>query len=232
MTVGGNDIGFGPIIKQAVTFCIQPLRSLARGLGFRNVVDCAITSVKEKLAQLEKDFEELAVSLRAVRPKKVLLSEYFDLTHNERGEFCDDFSMERTLGPTGKQWLRIGVTREAAEITYRTVLLELNKVLKAVAAKYGSDGWQFVSGVARQSTIKGWCAKPSWFVTFADSSFKQGYLPEPNGRLSSTDTIGVAHPNIFGQNFSAYRLRCEFDRDGLIPPGYSQRPITPNPVCE
>jgi hypothetical protein len=35
-----------------------------------------------------------------------------------------------------------------------------------------------------------------------------------------------------GQNFAAWRIRCEFDKDGLIPAGYSHNPIDLKAPCE
>jgi hypothetical protein len=224
MTVGGNDIGFGDIIRDAITTC----GGVGQALGF--VKACAIDSVKQRFEQLKKDFDELAKTLRDIKPKKVLLSEYVDLTHSERRESCDDFSMDRTLGPAGI--IGVGVKRDTAEVTYQTVLLELNKVLKGVAEAHSGEGWKFVSGIEHRSEIRGWCAKPSWFVRWADSSYKQGFLPGDDGALSRTLTTGIAHPNVFGQNFAAWRIRCEFDKDGLIPAGFSQLPVDPKAACE
>ncbi len=230
MTIGGNDVGFGDIIRQALLMCNSTLSNLGHALGVSE--QCAIDAVKGRLDRLARDLGSLATVLEDVKPKKVLLSEYVDLTHNEKRVSCDDFNMDRTLGPADLRIVGVGITREAAEITYRTVLLELNKVLKAAAVAHRDQGWKFVSGIERRSEIRGWCAKPSWFVTWADSSFKQGFLPDSNSQLSRTLTTGIAHPNIFAQNFAAWRIRCEFDKDGLIPAGFSQLPVDSKASCE
>jgi hypothetical protein len=50
-------------------------------------------------------------------------------------------------------------------------------------------------------------------VTFDESEERQGLAP---GGLVK-ETYGVAHPNLFGQNYYAWRVRCQFAKDKIIP---------------
>lgn len=116
------------------------------------------------------------------------------------------------------RWFNKAISQEKAKWAYKEVLLRLNDLLSEVASENASEKWSYISGVRRQSEIKGWCSKSSWFVTFDDSMQKQGSLPE-NGKLSDTLTTGMAHPNIYGHNFMAWRIRCELENDHYLPKG-------------
>lgn len=222
ISIGGNDIGFGSIIRELITYCGKPSGR------------CAIDRVMTRLRALEKSFDDLAAEIAKLKvTRKVFLTEYPNLTQNETGRPCDDINMEKTLGPASlgemdywidvpSPWARIGVSARESEKAYRTVLRPLNEFLLKVAKKHG---WTIVAGAEHQSAFKGWCARPSWFVRWIDSKHKQGMLPDAErpSRLSDRETTGVAHPNIYGHNWLNWQIRCHLEKERILPPGSTQQ---------
>lgn len=219
ISIGGNDIGFGNIIRDFVTHC-ESVES-----------ECAINNAEAGIQKLVPHFDALAEAVAGLGVRrKIFLVEYPDLTHNETGAPCDDFNMRKALGPTSlgqlDYWIdlpliNIGVSREESEKAYKIVLRPLNKLLLKVASKHN---WTGVSGAEHQSGFKGWCAQPSWFVRWIDSKNKQGMLPDPEDRQELSDklTTGIAHPNIFGHNWLNWQIRCQLEKDGVLPQGSTQ----------
>lgn len=235
MTIGGNDVGFGPLLREFIKGC--PSSSTDK---------CPSALLDTRFAKLERQFDELATAINAIGVnRRVLLAEYIDLTRSEQHKFCDDFSMSKTLGPKYVSRLGglitvqpttfgYGVDAQKAEMAHKEVLGRLNRLLKKVADKYAQKGWLYISGVARRSEIRGWCASPSWFIRFDDSVAKQGTLPDearPH-KLSDELTTGIAHPNIYGHNFINWRVRCQLELDGILPPGSTQGDGKPATACE
>lgn len=171
--------------------------------------------------------------------------------------------MEQTLGPKTLKdvgydtrmplsSLSVGVTRKDAEYAYRKVLKPLNAALAKIVddmnrnelMAYGGtwpDGaapkWQFIEGGDTFSQLRGWCAKPSWFVRWTHAKHKQGMAPIEKvdatkpASLSATETTGTAHPNIYGHNFLNWQIRCVLEKNGLIPEGKTGEGGVPNQVC-
>ncbi len=232
LTIGGNDVGFGPILVDLIDACHKK----------NNKDKCATDLIDNRFGKdLEPGLKDLATALVPLKDSntKVLIMQYPDITSAKRGEQdksgsnkdtkCDDENFERVLGPDSLKSMGYGVdiplsflgkSVSASEATwaYYSVLDRLNSVLTNFVNDHKNDGWELLGGIEKVSKGKGWCAKPSWFVTFEDSKAKQGVLPE-KGRLNPAFTTGVAHPNVFGHNYVAWRFRCRLEKDGILPKG-------------
>jgi len=215
LTIGGNDVGFGPIIAELIDGCGE-----TKG-------NCATELVDKRFQELRENFQELANALRPLQNEKtrILLMEYPDLTSAGKDRRCDDENFRRVLGPKYLSsigyWLKVRlaslgykVTAEEAHWAYTRVLRRLNALLRDVVKE--NKGWELLGGIEAQSLGRGWCARPSWFVTFDESKAKQGVLPK-KGEMNEYFTTGVAHPNLFGHDYIAWRLRCRFAQDELVP---------------
>jgi hypothetical protein len=217
MTTGGNEIHFGDIVRQAIEGC---------GGIFQE--SCLVDKVQDEIASLTNRYDEIFNAFyndtEALRPKHVYVMEYFDITHDRDGNVCDDSpdawnEQKRVLGPRwASDWGVAFVKASDAEKAYRDVVLPLNKHLSMLFGKqkYKDNHWMFLAGVLSQSKVRGWCARPSWTVTYDDAVARQGRAAGP-GPDYKKDAYGTAHPNIFAQNFYAWRLRCQFAKDKVIP---------------
>lgn len=254
-SIGVNDIGFAGLVNELIKWC--PWRDWVVG-------KCARHRIKPRLGELAANLAALADRIERLKVKRhVLVLAYPDLTHNEKFKSCDDFVMENTLGPkyasdadiemlgkTPMSSLWVGVTRKDAEYAYRRVLKPLNGALSDIVrtmnlkqlAAFGGEWpiggppplWQFVEGGDTFSQLRGWCARPSWFVRWIQAKHKQGmatndYPAEP--AHSNTVTTGTAHPNVYGHNFLNWQIRCTFEKNGLIPEGKTGAGAVRNQVC-
>jgi GDSL-like Lipase/Acylhydrolase family len=145
LSVGANDVGFGPILR----FCLKRLSSRCFEKRLRGT-EPVEQLMPRRLGELRASYERLAQS-SPFRGSRVFVTEYFDPLHNERGEFC------RVL--FGR--LRIGMSVEEAEWAESGILRPLNSVVREQAAAHN---WVFVDGVSNAFRDHGYCARASWVV--------------------------------------------------------------------
>jgi hypothetical protein len=167
------------------------------------------------IADLKSKFEAIRDRLdRSLQPKRVYVMEYFDITHGRDSTYCDDhwrFERHRILGPNWAAWLRMFPNSRDAEDAYEKVIVPLNTNIKnfLTETQFKKDGWEFLSGIAKPAGNKGWCANPSWVVTFGEALERQG----PGPGTFPREAYGTAHPNVWGHNFYGYRVRCQLAKD-------------------
>lgn len=223
MTVGGNDLLFGPLVFQAI------LRQDCRkswGEWFLSWVKtmpekCLFNVIKEeRLKKLDEELLALRDRVNALRPKHVLVVGYINPTRDDTGKTCRDEELgDRLLGPVDKAKSGYLVDSKEAERAYLEVLKPLNDKLaafvKSQPARQEIPEWRFVDPNAiKKADMRGWCAKPSWFVNYEASQAK------------AHDEYGTAHPNIYGQNWLSWLIRREFAKDGLLDPALVSPPTS------
>ena len=175
ISVGGNDIGFADIIKLCAKTGPGPA-----GFGCDNPAhDAMVTNALSRLPDL---YSRLAEDIsRRFLVSNVLIAEYLDPTHDERGNYCTTFGGRLS-----------GITGIEARWAYERVITRLNQAIQNAAATHG---WTYVEGSASQSSTHGVCAGDQrWFRTMEDSHTIQGPYCCP------VDSTGTMHPNISGQS--------------------------------
>jgi lysophospholipase L1-like esterase len=221
MSIGGNDILFGSLVFQAILRkdCRESwgewLLSWARDMPKK----CLFDVIKdERFKILDKELIALRDRVNALNPKRVLLVGYINPTVDATGQTCRDEDLgDRLLGPVDKAKFGYLVDSKEAERAYLDVLKPLNEKLtnfvKAQPVGSGKPEWRYINPDSiKKAGVRGWCAKPSWFVTYQDSQTK------------SRDEFGTAHPNIYGQNWLSWLIRSEFAKDKILDPALVSPP--------
>jgi lysophospholipase L1-like esterase len=172
LSVGANDVHFSEIVKACAInpFC----RSKARE-----------ARLSSDLATLETHYDLLGKELRSAAPSApVLISEYFDPTRDEEGEFCG-----LSLGLT---------TRSTMRWAYETLLVPLNTEISEAAAR---NRWRLIGGIAKDFERHGYCADRAhrWVRRLGGSLFSQH------------DVLGTFHPNELGHAAIAQRVAPPLD---------------------
>ena len=191
ISVGGNDIYFGPI----VVACMAPL-----GL----TCDMLQPVVDRKLAELPGRYADLADKIKELdlEDHQVFLTEYPDPTHDQSGEYCD--------GKPEDDAFR-NIEKCEAEWASQYVLAKLNWTLCKIAEQHD---WIYVDGIADEFSHNGWCAndpstddKENWINTVTDSGKRQGHVR------------GAMHPDRQGHAVYGKRLAEEIEPllQGQIP---------------
>jgi hypothetical protein len=243
-SIGVNDFRFSSLVREyasGIWGCGIERRFMAfLKLGhWENY--CASYQLEHLETLLDRNLAELANEIRSLKPRQVILVSYPDITKNEKGQDCNDSSLnsERTLGPRtiGELGFRVmgtlpiaffgaGVSAKNSAKAYTKALSPLTSVLSKRAHH---EGWLFLEGASTFSQYKGWCAEPSWFIRWADSRQKQGMMPMLSAainprvfggwRFSLANTMGTAHPNFYGHNFLGWQVRCVFEKADILKKG-------------
>lgn len=138
LSIGANDIGFGPILR----FC---LKTIIHDCYKKKLEQLPLDElVSARLAELRHSYERLA-SVAPFRDSRVFISEYFDPLHDEAGRICRIL----TISPAEAAWAE------------RAVIRPLNALVRAEA---NARRWIFVSGIAGAFRLHGYCANESWIV--------------------------------------------------------------------
>jgi lysophospholipase L1-like esterase len=167
LNVGANDLGFSRI----VTICATSISHCSGELEPRLLAD---------QARLSDNYDRLGSRLRQAAPgTPVLITEYFDPTHDELGRFCG-----HSVGAT---------TRAEAQWAHEAVLRPLNAEIEAAATR---NGWRFVSGIAADFERHGYCAHGGerWVRLLTASAARQ------------LDHNGTMHPSRPGHAAIARRV--------------------------
>ncbi len=195
-TTGGNELEFGPKVKQC---------ALGR---------CRFTheEMRPAFTKLRKQYEELAPRINSLNARQVFLVTYPDMTRREDGKTdCGDgpFDFSRTFVPYLATFVGLGVSRAEARNARTVVLDPLNTLITEQA---GQNGWV---PVAEFSKKRGFCARPSWFHTVVQSMNKQGLVDKPDNQsdlFAGGFPSGALHPNVFGHAGMRARLQAEIEK--------------------
>lgn len=231
ISIGGNDAGFGPVLLQLLSWCKAKERVDGKEA-------CASDMINERIA---KDYKPgmAALAKRLQRligdDTVVLLTQYPDITSAKRapGETverkCDDYNFAKVMGPErfegigldypiiGKWRVQefLGLTASDARMAYDKILGPINRFQEQFVERYPKK-WMVLGGIEAMSKQRGWCSQPGWFINFDESKARQYVLPEGQ-ELDPKLTTGIAHPNFFGHDFMAWRLRCHLAEAEIIP---------------
>src|SRR6266850_1186149 len=204
ISIGANDIEFGGIVEACLMFKNCPIRDhdhkgwphevneYARVIGRANS--------GENLNALPQKYSDLAQSIIGtklnVEPKAVLITEYFDPTHERKDQFCDRDGgdaqvaairkiggLKRVLVDTYDLIDFEGLKPNEFEWAYDTIIKPLNQKIEASARQ---QSWTFVAGIQDAFLEHGVCANPGWVTGINASWTRQG------------DYDGTLHPNYEG----------------------------------
>jgi lysophospholipase L1-like esterase len=167
LSVGANDLHFSEVVKRCARLddCREPAKR----------------ALAPRLDALDGDYDELGAALEKAAPDTpVFVSEYFDPTHDQYGNFCQ-------YGPTG----RILFTHKEVQWTYEELLRPLNRRIREAAAR---NEWQHIGGIATEFERHGYCAKDEpWVRTLTEA-------------VALGNPIGTLHPNQEGHQAIARRV--------------------------
>ncbi|MCX7894053.1 MAG: hypothetical protein N2544_17010 [Burkholderiales bacterium] len=218
VSIGGNDIGFGPLVSYSV------LHGNAFDLdGFRAQQEQANARLAERYADLQAGLARIPG-----RPR-VLLTQYPDPAYPARTDDAAQRCGVRQEILTFRQrsfsswWLEVlflGISENEIGNARSLVIEPLQGAVAEQAAKHG---WTTVAGHVAAYRGHGYCnrwgdaASVPWVNNHDDSLDRQGLLAsgyDAKGGFSS----GAMHPNVLGQQCTAAALVATLERDlGLTP---------------
>jgi hypothetical protein len=194
VSVGANDVHFGPLARFCVFVRGCPARRFDPRRPSREAASPTALSADAVHAEAQRalggHYDELrrALARAGVEAGRVVAVEYFDPTHDERGETC------RALLP--------GISVGEAEWAHDVVLEPLNAELRNAALRHG---WRLVGGVAQSFATHGICARGqlAWVRRIEESLFRgsgvSGPLhPNGAGHLATAALIGPVLANVVG----------------------------------
>ncbi len=224
ISIGGNDVLFAKILTEALfkDECDASfLTYVGAWAGVTSVKDCFRTLGKKRVKELPSELAQMASKVQELRPRRVLLVGYLSPVYDEAGKACSDDRIDllrrRIVAPDLLNKIGGKVTASEAEGAYRDVLQPLNTALSEFVdaqnkrnsehATASDTIWTYVDpNSTYKSSIRGWCATPSWFTIAEESKIRQD------------DIGGTAHPNIFGQNALNYTVRCHMAQHKSLAP--------------
>ncbi|HVL32131.1 MAG TPA: SGNH/GDSL hydrolase family protein, partial [Actinomycetota bacterium] len=204
LSIGANDVEFSNIVLACFITpdCHEPPTGLAK-----NVFD-------QRLALLPAKFDALADQLAAspvdLPRERLYITEYFDPTRNDAGEFCDDMLKEDM--PLGLASPAVGISAEEAEWASTDMLVRLNSAMIAAAERHS---WNYLGGLYSRFSHHGYCADDRWIVQLKESTDNQG------------NKEGTIHPNVPGHATYAERIAPALQQH-LYVDGDMKRPRAPN----
>jgi lysophospholipase L1-like esterase len=194
LSVGANDVYFGPLVRFCVFAQPCPRRRFdpkaPDGEARNRDTPSAEAVHADAQRALPGHYKELNERLQRmnVKPASVIIVEYFDPTHDERGDTC-----ERLLP---------GISPEETEWAQTDVLDPLNGSVREAARQYG---WQLVAGVQKAFLDHGICASGSlsWVRTLGRSIGRGARLsgvlhPNSAGHLATAALIAPVLANVLG----------------------------------
>jgi lysophospholipase L1-like esterase len=153
LSIGGNDVGFGPGLRELVKDFV--------GKG----QDATFEEINHEIDLLPRKYRLLAERIEdRLNPRKVFITEYptamFDRSDGTPGGGCGIFDSLIELDISAEDGRRI---REAGR--------RLNEAVQAAADEHG---WVFVDGIEAGFAGHGYCSDDSFFVHAEDSCRQQG----------------------------------------------------------
>jgi hypothetical protein len=211
MSAGINNLRFGPLMAYCIgrLFVLGECESerVAATLDKNGYVLSYVegakpdptlaNTTKAKLRTLPSSYSALASRLRAefdFHRAHIFITEYPDFAHNQYGDVCTGLSFEPfpRFYPGTWVWLN-GV----------------NEVLNLLVARTSQYGWKPVGGIADDFERHGYCSTKSYFLTIAQSLWRQ------------YDKDGSLHPTSDGQ-----QVTFNHTRDDVCDALYG------NPTCD
>ena len=171
VSVGADDIGFSSLAKDLIgnTYIGRPTRPRI------------LAQFRASLRRLPGHYAALAPAIQGLDPGQVLMTDYPDLTRNQRGRVAP------FLGP-GDLPL---VSRANALLASQRIIPALDAAIATAARTYR---WTLVQGISADFRTHGYPSTASWIRTLGQSIEMQG------------GDSGTFHPNAAGQADIATRL--------------------------
>lgn len=257
ITIGGNDVGFSEAIKSGYGGVLNSFDNMERFNKF--VVNLRV--FRDEILRLVSQSRTPGLATLSGRPVRVYFMAYPDLTGrkmqgqeiensdvDKSDKFCRDGLVPgKYLGV--KSWVGkyIDISADEAQAAFRRVNMGIESRISQFvkeANQYTKDSgiefleWKYLKlDNLDPHHDRGWCNKKSWFVNFADSAFKEGWVEGgwmvALRNIIAPISLGAAHPNLYGHEAMANRLRCELDMDGgVFESGLSQKGGVPPRKCE
>lgn len=186
VSIGANDVNFGAVARFCVVVARCPERRFDPARSGGVAKDPAAPTAAEvqasAIAGLPERYAQVAARLRDARvpADRVVLVEYFDPTHDEEGEVC-----EQALP---------GIDRDEAAWAFSSVVVPLNAQARLAALRHG---WRFVGGVQDAFLAHGICARghDRWVRRIEESLGRGSGLsgplhPNGLGHLATAALIG------------------------------------------
>ncbi|MBI5846340.1 MAG: hypothetical protein HZB31_00025 [Nitrospirae bacterium] len=214
LSIGGNDVLFGPVIKDLIV-----RRCDAGSSCIKDVQN----NLKKRFSLLPLHYEQLKNHLQKLNARRVLITTYPDPTQDENGQLCDDkkTGLGRTAVGLSIPFLPYLVGLDKAEYLFArdSLLKPLNQAIRDIK----DDKWSVVD-VSKTFHGKGICSSRSWFNTVWGSYKRQGLTGNVedtiDGRVSKGSVpAGAAHPNIFGYCGYARELTRAIQGKSVFVPG-------------
>lgn len=183
LSVGANDIGFGPIIAHCFIWPRCPRRHIpaVRGPTLAKIVSA-------RLATLAGSFHRLAGNPYFRDPSRVFVTEYFDPLRGRDGKFCPKIPSPVSVGRLG------ALGPDEIRWAERDVLRSLNVAVRRASH---AAGWNYVGRIRAAFRRHGICAgNQSWIVP----------LPRLLNVFDEEDRMGAFHPNLRGQKLYGRRI--------------------------
>ncbi|WP_342362352.1 hypothetical protein [Terrarubrum flagellatum] len=178
---GGNEVGFGAIVRLAYAGQIDRTRAAVR------------RRIDEEFRRLKPQFAELAQKITELAPRRTLLMTYLDPTKNEAGQPCRTTVAHPGLNPLLELFGVGAISASESDFAAKEVLFRLEDFHRSVAKEHG---WAFVGDFSRRH---GFCTQSSFFRSFNEAGALQGYLPRDDAAgVKFPFPTGVMHPNLYG----------------------------------
>lgn len=192
--IGGNDVGFGEIIKKAVlSECDSGCISSVSAAGF---------------STLAERYGAMADALNAhLKARRTLLLDYGDPTRDGEGNFCRHDGSPFSARSTG--FLLFRVSQREYRDAYDLVIRRLNRAGNDLTRAQNGNGWHRLGAMEGLTRTKGICSKKSWFNGSWAAWAKQGNLPQ---ELYSS---GAVHPNIIYHSRQSALIADWMERSGF-----------------
>jgi hypothetical protein len=219
ISIGVNDVGFGHVVGA----CLDSLSGAPDHTGncsanvqLRSIIsdgDPDNATVVLGLNRLGGGLDQLAATIKHdLNPRYVLVTEYPDPVHDEKGGFCSAYDEHFEVAPqnltwgniepvTGiMRWLQVGgamknVYDYESQFMEESLIKPLNTQLQKAVQRHAADGWIYVGGMVEMSLPHGFCSKTPWVNTLKTSFAAQG------------DVDGTAHLNKAGQKAYQWLLQ-------------------------
>lgn len=187
VTDGGNDIGFGPVIQDAMLPSASEVSDAGKGplKQLRALVEArsperAYTDIRD---YLPKHYDQLRTRLGEILPANtpVLQSVYPNPLHNADGALCEGDVAARRLAAMNGFWpdrnvepqdrWRMHISLQEAKAANDKVVAPLNAAIGEHIRKGASSGWRMVDEFSETFNRRGWCgsaageppgALPNW----------------------------------------------------------------------
>lgn len=230
LSVGGNDIDFGALIKYSV------LHGNAFNLdGFRARQQLAQSRLHERYGELDAAFGRYLPKEKA-GAFRVYLTQYPDPTHRADKPKSDDACgareavmtfRERSFSTWGLDLLFRGISNNEINETRERIVVPLQGAVVAATAKHG---WRLVDQHVEPFVRHGYCnrwrdeSSWPWINNHHDALFRQGALAsayDSGGGFAS----GAMHPNVLGQSCYADAIVDALEAD--LFPGRAQPARSP-----